>query len=546
MRICSVAMFSAKLGKVEHWSFTSIELDSGLTPEANAMFQRISWSTLILLAGLAALPASALAQPAAKLPDGLVLAEPSIPAGITGVMRSLNEALSRDVAPRENVAVWITQVIGLGTFDDKLQDASLDMLGIRKLADDGPRLVYFADWLDAQLKAGRAAPAPDSPPIAQQFLASNQRLWKRDEFPLLAEYLDANSRALDFVVVAADLQKYFAPLLSEEDPPKLMSVSYSVERRMSYLAQCLASRALLRFEEGKPADAYRDLLACHKLARLLANGSPLDVSGAKAHLVDSIAAHAEKGILQSGKLTLESATQLLADLRSLPRFPGPARAADVGERAVLHQELEVFRQEEEARRGFFEAAIEKDARQADQIVKLGFDFDIALQRANQLQDQVVRALNITDPAEQLREFRKLDEAYATWYANVEAQEIKIVESFQQDPQAASRWLGENMAMSLRTNLWQRLFTSQRALTRADMTQLGLALVIFKQQRGSYPQSLEALTPALLPGIPSDPYSGKIYLYQHPAENHVQFISWGPNGQNDAGQDFNDDLIYELR
>src|SRR5690606_16363333 len=97
--------------------------------------------------------------------------------------------------------------------------------------------------------------------------------------------------------------------------------SLVVERRLPFLVRMLAARALLRFGEQDLTGCLTDLTACHKLASLLAAGSPFDVSVAKAQVIDSIAFQAERVLLEKGHLTLAQLRDFQTALRSLPEFP---------------------------------------------------------------------------------------------------------------------------------------------------------------------------------------------------------------------------------
>lgn len=78
---------------------------------------------------------------------------------------------------------------------------------------------------------------------------------------------------------------------------------------------------------------------------------------------------------------------------------------------------------------------------------------------------------------------------------------------------------------------QMVVTKARAQART--TQLGLALEAHREGTGSYPDSIEALVPDILPELPVDPFTGKNFLYRLTDEELVVY-SAAKNGMDDGG------------
>jgi hypothetical protein len=64
--------------------------------------------------------------------------------------------------------------------------------------------------------------------------------------------------------------------------------------------------------------------------------------------------------------------------------------------------------------------------------------------------------------------------------------------------------------------------------------VGLACRIFKSRTGAYPDSLEALVPELLKGVPVDPFTGKPLVYRREGEGFIVY-SLGSNQKDDGGR-----------
>ena len=67
-----------------------------------------------------------------------------------------------------------------------------------------------------------------------------------------------------------------------------------------------------------------------------------------------------------------------------------------------------------------------------------------------------------------------------------------------------------------------------------VARLGLALKIYKTEEGSYPESLNRLTPDIIPALPRDPFTGKDYIYRREGKGFVVY-SLGENLRDDGGQ-----------
>jgi hypothetical protein len=474
-----------------------------------------------------------------------VYVRPEIPDSIRGTLRKFNAALSQDIDPDENAAVILVQVFGEGVFEPALRDASLAMMGIRSLGSTSPRFEYLEPY------AKRAGPAGQDPrefalKLQADMERSLERGWTADEFPALAKYLEKNQAAFQAIVAASRKPHYYVPLLSSDTPPRLISASFLVEHRLPYLARCLTSRALLSYGGGDFDGAMQDLLACHRLATLLAHGSPLDVSNAKAQVIDSLPFFAERAILESGQLTGEQSRLLQLELQKLPPLPTAAYAADRGERAILHQEIELLQAEDATFEDYLEQELEQKDAAEESGREIPIQWKLAIARGDEVQDEVVQALKMKDRTLQSQRFQVLDDEQAAWQQKTDADEDHLAEKFQKDPAGASRWIGEDMARALRTNCWQRRFTDDRAFVRRKLIVLGLALVTFQRERHAFPESLQALRPEFVDEIPNDPYSQQPFFYARESEQRARLTCWGANQADDAGKTYNDDIILRLR
>lgn len=498
----------------------------------------------LLLAGLFFSVSVMAAEPA--LPPGMLLTTPQFSGEIPPVLRDVQLRLSEGISPKQNAAVWLLHIYGDKALDEPLHDVTLEMLGIEKMSPEAPLFVPIIDFVKTLRDVSPTDVVRETGLLEQQLLEAGQTLWTAAQFPRLDSYLKVNEKALSTLLIAADCPRYFAPLLAPELPSRLISASLVIERRLPFLARMLAARSLLRMSEGNLSGCLTDLTACRKLAVLLASGSPFDVSVAKGQVIDSMAFHAERALLESGRLTLSDLQTFQASITALPEFPPAWKAADHGERAIIQQELELLKTDPDSRTGFFEdsdhgSVTPEQTKSLDEI-----DWALAARQANDTQDQIVSALKIRERPAQLARFRELDHAYAAWEADADAKTAKFAGELKQDRPGMSRWVGENMAMSLRPNYYQRQAADDRLEVRRGLIVTGIALEIYQHEHGEYPAALADLVPGLLPEVPQDACTQSPFVYQHTSSQQVRLMSLGTNRVDDAGQNFNDDVELKLQ
>lgn len=510
---------------------------------------RVNHAGVTLLIGLlAAMHGSVNGQESnfTRTPAGLILKQQVIPPDVTGVFRSVNEMLSKDLRPDENAVVLLVQLFGDDAFEKGLRASSLDLLGIDQLSNLAPRFVYFEQFANSIGNAEAETLAPQIALLPQQLVKGNEEPWTSTDLPGLFAFLNTNRGALDLLVEAINKPRYYAPVLSEEDPPDLLSASMNIERRLTFMARCLAARGLLRAAQHDIGRATDDLLACHRLAVLLATGSPFDVSGTKAQVIDEVAFRATVALIQSGKLRGQDAANYLSKLKRVPRLPMASVAADKGERAVLHRQIEVLKQDQSSVREFFELP-DNDKYQPLQKVPLSeIRWDQVIARADEVQDQFVRALAVADRKTQYEQFTKLDNDYAKWERMTNATTGDIPSLLEQDRIKISRFMGETMAMSLRPWYWQRRPTDDSARVRRDILLVTAAIIAFRADHGDYPEELPELLPRYLDAIPPDAHTDAPLNYVRFTQDRMRLTSWGANHQHDQGQPGSDDVVIELR
>ncbi len=82
----------------------------------------------------------------------------------------------------------------------------------------------------------------------------------------------------------------------------------------------------------------------------------------------------------------------------------------------------------------------------------------------------------------------------------------------------------------------------------DILKLSLALKIYKEKYGNYPETLSSLVPDIIPEIPIDPFTGNDYIYRKEGRGFIVY-SVGPNEKDDGGisdtKQNSDDISFKV-
>jgi len=82
----------------------------------------------------------------------------------------------------------------------------------------------------------------------------------------------------------------------------------------------------------------------------------------------------------------------------------------------------------------------------------------------------------------------------------------------------------------------------------DSFKLALALKIYREKHGSYPDTLAPLAPEVIPELPLDPFTGKDYIYRKEGKGFIVY-SVGPNEKDDNGINYSkqkyDDISFNV-
>jgi hypothetical protein len=303
----------------------------------------------------------------------------------------------------------------------------------------------------------------------------------------------------------------------------------------------LAARAMLRAGEGRHEEAWHDLLACHRLSRLVARGSTL-IEKLVGIAVDSMASEATLAFLENAKLDSKQVMRCLQDLQQLPPMPPPADSVDLLERfTYLDCVMLLDRHGPQYLEGLAGGPLGKVKNDKGKQLPDDINWDAALRFANKFYDRMVAAMRLKDHAARAKKLQALEGEIKELKGTVSnaADMAKAFVGPNATPETRGKLLGD-ILLCLLVPANSRI---QQAADRQEQTERNLdvafALAAYQRDQGSYPDKLEALAPKYLATVPQDLFTGKPLVYQ-PSPKGYLLYSFGVNGKDDQGRGYEDD------
>jgi hypothetical protein len=511
-----------------------------------------------------ALPVLGLLVAAAALGDEPKKPEPKFPLGkettyVTGPLNAdgyidylaaLNEITGKGITPDKNANVLIWKALGPKPEGGTVPPAFFKALGRDEPPEQGD---YFID-LWSFLKAASKLDGADSDAVADLLSRAGHRPWTEKDYPNVADWLKANEKPLAVIVEATNRPDYFNPLVypkNSKGPGGAVRPLHPGVHKCREIAKALAARAMLRVGEGKFEDAWQDLLACHRLGRLVGRGPTL-IEALVGIAIGQGAADADLAYLERARLTAKQVQGHLKELQDLPSLPPLADKIDLAERFQFLDGLQLLRccgsealtvRADGGNAVYVSTAAramrKPDPKELEALAKV--DWEPALRNGNRWYDRLAAALRIEDRAAREKELDKIDDDLRT--LKKEAQGLgtiaKLVLEKDAGPKTAGKVIGD-VLIGLLVPPYRRV---QNAYERSEQVQRNLqvafALAAYRSDNAGYPAKLAELAPKYLAEVPGDLFSGKALVYR-PAPDGYLLYSVGVNGKDEEGRWTDDD------
>jgi len=454
--------------------------------------------------------------------DTTVVLEPVRPDGTIDYEAALNARYSVGITPENNAAALLDQVFQPAFESLELKIRYYQYLGVSEPLR-GQCLISESEFA-TQSWGPRNAAGPAHIAFDDPCRLALSKPWARADYPDIATWIDLNNEPLRLIEQASHRPRLFDPLVTSG---YLISSQVPLTQNLRVAARVLVTRAMQRISEGDLEAAAYDLMTCHRLSRLLGQHATL-IGNLVGLAVDALATAGDQTLLSAG-LTADQARTYLAELQSLPPLPDFARTLDQSERLVLLDTLQIEW-----------ASGEKSMVQNFLPIKLsGLDINTILRHTNSSFDQLVAAMRLATLKDRQTAVVGLNEDLkARVKETISGHNILSSAAFGGRKEISEKVADVYMQMTGSSHP-QLLIGKNRAETRFELLQIGIALAIYRAEKGEYPATLEELTPAFLKVIPLDPFVDKPLHYKRYPDDQIQnegflLYSVGEDEKDDGG------------
>lgn len=482
------------------------------------------------------------------------ITEPLRPDGYPDYVGYLNRRLSEGITPENNSAVLFWRAVGPKPIKPELRARFFQMLGIPVPPEKGDYFIDSAEFKPAFIarlkKEGKAAADQSEADFDQQYYGqqteSMRRPWSKEEFPEWAAWLAANEKPLALLVEASKRPRRYDPLIGGDPDHEMV---YDLLLFGPYctrdVQRALCARAMLRLNEGRVDDAWQDLLATHRLARLVSQGFTL-VEQLVAVTIDGMAGQGDRAIAEFGKLPSARLLAMRDELAKLPPLPKMDEIINEGERFMLLDYVVMMARVGPGKVSELTggASIEKDAMQRlfETLGKSTVNWDLILQMGNSWFDRIVEAMKKPTRAERKAAIEDFD--YELKQLSASTGNIKsFVFSLLTGPRKAiSQRVGQTIVCMMMSS-WQAIAAvDDQARIRFDLTLLSFALAAYRADNGAYPETLEQLKPKYTTELPKDIFNNDAPLQYSRTKDGYLLYSFGRNGRDDGGHGQDEDPV----
>ncbi len=473
------------------------------------------------------------------------ITEPLRPDGYPDYLAAINRRLAEGVTPENNAAVLFWQAMGPKEIDAKIRAEYFRRLGVAILPEEGKYFQSFDEYVASMSK--QAGQELSEEKIEQMYEQVLEGPWKAEQFPLVVQWLQANEKPMALIIEASRRPRWYNPLVvgkQEEGEPEMLGAALlPAASQMREAARTLRIRAMYRLGEGKIAEAWEDLLAMHRLARLMGQGATL-VENLVAVAIETQACQAGQQFASDGNLSAQQALAMRDALAALPLLPAMADKIDLGERFMYldvicslarrpGRSLRLIEVLEGGQSGLAGWA----KRLADFLAGVGggmIDWNVPLRMGNQWYDRLVEAGRKPTPQQRSQALADIEKDLRQLKGKAEDRTALVLGLLRAPGEKVSEQIGAVLIALTVPALREVYVAEDRARMQRQLTICSFALAAYRAQEGQYPDQLNDLVPKYLAAVPPDVFAPNQPVIYRRTEAGVILYSVGPNGQDDGG------------
>lgn len=453
----------------------------------------------------------------------------------------LNDKLGKGITPDKNACALLWKALGPTPEGGAgMPPEFFKRLGIAEPPKEGAYFIALGTFIIDKLQVDRS----EIEGIYNQQGWATGRPWAAKDYPFIGVWLKENEKPLAVVLEATKRPEYYNPLVSrktDKDPGSLIGVLLPSVQKCRELTSALCCRAMLRVNEGKYDEAWADLMACHRLARLVARGGTL-IEGLVGYAIEAIVTNAELAYLENAKLTSKQVLERLKDLQGLPPMPTPADKIDLTERYMFMDSLKLVRRGNavEAPGGLFPGNNQELTPEEKKALE-SIDWEPALTNGTKWYDRMVAAMRMPNRAERMKALAKIEADLKALKSNATDNIGDLLRlALGKDPgKVVGKQIGDNLITLLLPAVQKVQEANDRVSQVHSNLQVAFAMAAFQKETGRYPAKLDDLAPKYMAKVPGDLFSGVALIYK-PTEKGYLFYSVGVNGKDDDGRWYDDE------
>lgn len=480
------------------------------------------------------------------------LTEPLRPDGYPDYLAALNQKLADGVTPENNAAVLFWQAMGPKAIPTKIRSEYFRRLGIPPLPEEGP---YFRSFQEYVASAGKESAQKRFPPekLEEIYTQALRGPWKAEQLPLVAEWLQANEKPLELVVQASRRPRRYDPLLvggeEGEMEDMLVGALLPAASQMREAVRALQIRAMYRLGQAKAADAWEDLLAIHRLARLMDQGATL-VENLVALALENMACQADQVLASEGNLSAQQALGFRDALVPLRPIASMADKVNLGERFMYLDTVCALARKSAGPSQLFQlldggtSPISPWAKRVADLLaasagETSHYWDIPLQEGNQWYDRLVEIGRKPTRQERTQALEALDRQFQQLQAQLQDRTSLVLALLVRPREKLFEYIGQTLVALLIPAIQKVYEAEDRSQMVRQLTLCSFALAAYRAEHGKYPEALADLVPRYLDRVPTDIFGENRPLIYQRTEEGVIMYSVGPNGQDDKGRSRDD-------
>jgi hypothetical protein len=274
------------------------------------------------------------------------------------------------------------------------------------------------------------------------------------------------------------------------------------------------------------AEAERDLLACHRLARLV--GTTSFVAGElMGGAIEIVARDGDARLIEDGRLSAKDALAYLRELRNLPALTSMAELLETQERFGFLDLVHCSARDEKVLRDLLETAKCPSLSTA----MLGYradkvDWDAILRMSNEQLDKAVAAARSPTSRERSKSFDALARERSAMQAELAHPGKRA---------SLTRLIGDRLVLLFLPDFDSFRTAQDYQRTRATLNELAFALTAYRAEHGACPERLDMLAPQYIREVPRDVFTEQPLRYE-PQPGGFVLYSVGVNGIDENGRE----------